>query len=462
MISSRSREEGNAIDYRLRKAAEAQRSDRPERDAFATSFGAAHARSSGSALSPPEAAARWRALCDTAGPVGPRALYVHLPFCVHRCVFCPFYRYASAEETIAAYLKTLHTELAWAARSRLYTGRPIDAVYFGGGTPSDLSAEQLAGLLRALRSALPLAADCEITVEGRAASFTREKLEAWASEGTNRISLGVQTFDGPARRRLGRILGREALLDRLRELADHPGITLCVDLIYGLPGQGPAAWREELRTLLDESAAHAWDAYRLKAFPQSPLLRLIGAGRLEPLPERLEVAQDLAALHGAMRRPDVRRLSIYHWSRDARERSRYNFLAKTAPVLLPLGAGAGGHVGEWQVMQHGGLEAHAAAVAAGESPIAALSATEAPWRACREVAAGAERGAWSLAELEAAAGRRGLGDFLAPLFAQWRDCGLVTAAGDGAYALTLAGELWNVELQQRLLAVIGRFAIGRS
>lgn len=454
MVSSFFPESAAAPAFAARRAAEARPGAHPETDAFAAPTVGAHARSGARPLPPDEALAQWQALREQPGPEGPRAVYVHLPFCVHRCVFCPFYRYASTPDAIAAYLRHLQREIAQAAATPLYTARPIDAVYLGGGTPSDLTGEQLAALLRALRTRLPLAPDCEITVEGRAASFTHEKLQAVAAEGANRISLGVQTFDGAARRRLGRILDRDALLARLRELSGDPRVTLCVDLIYGLPGQGLEAWRKELATLLDESTAHAWDAYRLKTFPQSPLVRLVEAGKLQSLPARSEILPYVSILHETMRTTASRRLSIYHWSRDDRERSRYNFLAKTAPVLLPLGAGAGGHVGAWQIMQHGAIEAYAAAIDRGEPPLGGIAAGSDRWLAGRAVAAGAEHCGWSLPTLEHAAGRVGLAEFLEPLLVQWEQSGLVTHTGRGHYALTPAGEFWNVEMQQRLISVI--------
>lgn len=135
-----------------------------------------------------------------------RTLYIHIPYCRSRCPFCPFYLGGAGEEETAEYVRLLRLELErWGELAGRF---PVNAVYFGGGTPSDLGAESLVSLLDAVRKNYRLAADCEITVEGRIDGFEPEKARRLAAHGANRLSIGIQTFDTELRRRLGRVSDR--------------------------------------------------------------------------------------------------------------------------------------------------------------------------------------------------------------------------------------------------------------
>src|SRR5690606_5646059 len=123
--------------------------------------------------------------------------------------------------------------------------------YVGGGTPSALSARDLARLLETARQRLPLAADCEITVEGRIIHFDGEKIDACIEAGANRISIGVQSFDTAVRRRQGRRTGKEEAIRFLADIRDRNRVALVVDLLFGLPGQTEDVWREDLRIAAD-------------------------------------------------------------------------------------------------------------------------------------------------------------------------------------------------------------------
>jgi len=128
----------------------------------------------------------------------------------------------------------------------------------GGGTPSDLAAEDLAGILRAVRETFWLDPDTEVTVEGRIRDFTMEKADAWVSAGANRFSLGLQTTDIPLRRRLGRFADRGEIVSVLNGLGET-GALVIVDLIYGLPGQTENAVTEDIRFVAEETGSEDTD-----------------------------------------------------------------------------------------------------------------------------------------------------------------------------------------------------------
>ena len=139
-------------------------------------------------------------------------LYVHIPFCESRCLFCMFYQNPYSKEASNAYTNTLIKEFElWNGRAA-QNSAPIKALYFGGGTPTALEASDIRKILGAARKNLPLAKDCEITFEGRVHGFSDEKLEACLEGGVNRLSIGVQTFNPEIRREMQRLDSPEFII----------------------------------------------------------------------------------------------------------------------------------------------------------------------------------------------------------------------------------------------------------
>jgi len=129
----------------------------------------------------------------------PLGLYVHVPFCVQRCQYCYYLAYDGREESRAAYLSALGAELrCYAERPRL-AGRPLDFVYFGGGTPSSLSSAQLERLFELLQGCMPWSAAREVTFECAPRTVTTEKARLLKAAGVTRVSLGVQQLDDASR-----------------------------------------------------------------------------------------------------------------------------------------------------------------------------------------------------------------------------------------------------------------------
>ena len=145
--------------------------------------------------------------------------YLHIPFCANHCVFCGFYRNVWKESYSSVYTDKIIEEMAAEAEIRQGNGK-IRAVYFGGGTPTALQTPDLARLIRACYQYLPIADDCEFTIEGRMSHFDIEKAQACIEAGANRISIGVQTFDTAIRRRLGRKHGGDEAFAYLEKLCE--------------------------------------------------------------------------------------------------------------------------------------------------------------------------------------------------------------------------------------------------
>ena len=122
------------------------------------------------------------------------SVYIHVPFCVRRCLYCDFITYAGQQAWLPAYVEAAIKEVHWLGSSRGELNEPAQTVYIGGGTPSLLSIEQVKGLLTAVERSFLLAENAEITLEANPGTLTLDYLRELRETGVNRLSLGVQSF----------------------------------------------------------------------------------------------------------------------------------------------------------------------------------------------------------------------------------------------------------------------------
>ncbi|ALK08953.1 Oxygen-independent coproporphyrinogen-III oxidase 1 [Blastochloris viridis] len=377
--------------------------------------------------------------------------YLHVPFCHSHCLFCGFFQTTWRAEFSAPYVDSVIGELERAAGAALVAeGPPLEAVYFGGGTPTALAASDLARLVEAVRRYLPLAPDCEITVEGRIYDFPIEKARAAADAGATRFSIGVQTFDTTVRRRLGRKASRAEVERALTALLELRGPAVIVDLIYGLPGQDARTWQVDVATAMALGLDGA-DVYALNLWQNGPLAKSIARGKLQAgaaLPEQ-------ALLYdGAVSRlldAGWRQLSQAHFGRTMLERNRYNRLVKDGAVCLAFGGGAGGsaHGLSWRTTP--ALDRRADALAGGRWPIEGMARLPADHAARTRVITSLDLGRLDLAALEREApGVRAAAD---GLLANWCEAGLITVEGE-VMTTTRAGAFWSVNLTSGLHAAL--------
>jgi putative oxygen-independent coproporphyrinogen III oxidase len=239
-------------------------------------------------------------------------LYVHVPFCQGKCLYCDFYS-VTDPALIPLFLQALEKEARiYRTKMPAKGGRGVppgpapakacgypnslslafDSLYLGGGTPSLLTCEQLTQLMKSLRDYFDFAPETEFTLEANADDVTPEKLRHWRDLGVNRLSLGVQSLDEAELKFLGRrhnaVQARRAL-----ELAREAGFAnLSVDLIYGLPGQRRQTWRRTLEQVLEFDPEHL-SCYQLTIeagetpappgeapAPRTPLARRLARGEL--------------------------------------------------------------------------------------------------------------------------------------------------------------------------------------
>ncbi len=188
--------------------------------------------------------------------VAPVSLYVHVPFCRHRCGYCNFSLVAGRDYLVERYLKALETEIGWLEQS--WT---LDTLFLGGGTPSHLQEKDFLRLFSAIKSRFSFSADAEITVECNPSDVSAEKVALFASCGINRVSLGVQSFDGGKLQRLERDHDARQVaiaVDQIRQRIDN----LSMDLIFATPEESMELWQHDLEAALKLSPDHL-SAYEL-------------------------------------------------------------------------------------------------------------------------------------------------------------------------------------------------------
>ena len=183
--------------------------------------------------------------------VKPAGIYLHIPFCEHKCHYCDFYSVTTASRQ-EAFMAAMMTEI----ELRREPDWSVDSIYFGGGTPSLLPPDFYARVLAALQTAFHLEADIEITLEANPGTIDLAGLTDYRGAGINRLNLGLQSFNDRHLRFLGRI-HTAAQARNAVEMARRAGFdNLGLDMIYGLPGQTRRAWQADLERSLARAPEH--------------------------------------------------------------------------------------------------------------------------------------------------------------------------------------------------------------
>lgn len=175
-------------------------------------------------------------------------LYLHIPFCVRKCMYCDFLSAPADSVTIHAYMKALEEEIE--SRAVEFGDYIVVSVFVGGGTPSIAETKDIEAVLTAIRHSYRLADDAEITIEVNPGTVERKKLEAYRSVGVNRLSIGLQSARNEELKRIGRIHSWQQFLDSYRAAVEAGFENVNVDIMSTLPGQSLENYRETLRSVL--------------------------------------------------------------------------------------------------------------------------------------------------------------------------------------------------------------------
>jgi oxygen-independent coproporphyrinogen-3 oxidase len=272
-------------------------------------------------------------------PRAPRSLYVHVPFCARRCSYCDFAVQATREAPTFAWLEAIGDELELLAAERGWDAPlPLDTVYVGGGTPSMLGTGAMEALAERLSRRFTWdPRTVEWTCEANPESFTPALAADWRAAGVNRVSLGVQTFHGPALRWMGRLHGPDgprAAVDAARGAGFD---NLSVDLIFGLPERLGRDWGADLHRALLLEPEHV-SLYGLTAEGGAPLGRWVGEGR-EALADEDRYADEYLLAHRVLTEAGFRHYEVSNFGLPGRA-SRHNPVYWTGEPYAALGPGA--------------------------------------------------------------------------------------------------------------------------
>ena len=170
--------------------------------------------------------------------LGDMGLYVHIPFCKQKCMYCDFPAYQNLQDYYETYVYALVQEMdLWVSEHPESKAKPIDTIYFGGGTPTELSIQQLQMIVDKIKSTFTITDDCHMTIESNPGEIDLQYLTKLVKLGFNRISFGVQTFDDKALTMLHRSHNGEKAKQAVYEAKEAGFIDINIDLIYGLPRQ---------------------------------------------------------------------------------------------------------------------------------------------------------------------------------------------------------------------------------
>jgi oxygen-independent coproporphyrinogen-3 oxidase len=279
----------------------------------------------------PEPADDWRH--------GGFGIYVHWPFCLHKCPYCDFNSHVRRHVDPAVWAEALTDEIARTAAR--VPGRDIGSVFFGGGTPSLMPPALVGAILEKIAACWTLAPDAEVTLEANPTSVERGRFRGYRTAGVNRLSLGVQALDDRDLRRLGRmhsVADSMQAIDIARECFDR----VSADLIYARQDQGVSAWENELGMMLDLGLDHL-SLYQLTIEDGTVFGLRAAAGRLRGLPDT-----DLAArlFHVTQSLCEAAGLPAYETSNHARPgaEGRHNLVYWRYGDFAGIGPGAHGRL----------------------------------------------------------------------------------------------------------------------
>ena len=188
------------------------------------------------------------------------SLYIHIPFCDHKCIYCDFYSIIT-HDGIQIYLDALKKEIEYFARN-YSAGRKFTTIFFGGGTPSLLAPHEIEEIIFQLKNNFTVSKDAEITLETNPGTVNKEKFKDFLKAGINRISIGIQTFDDDELKFLTRIHNKQIAIETVW-LAKEVGFkNISLDLIFNLPKQTKEKWMLNLQTAIALPITHL-SAYSL-------------------------------------------------------------------------------------------------------------------------------------------------------------------------------------------------------
>ena len=271
--------------------------------------------------------------------LGDMGLYVHIPFCKQKCMYCDFPAYQNLQDYYETYVYALVQEMdLWVSEHPKSKSIPIDTIYFGGGTPTELSIQQLQMIVDKIKSTFTITDDCYMTIESNPSEVDLPYLTNLVKLGFNRISFGVQTFDDKALTMLHRSHNGEKAKQAVYDAKEAGFTDINIDLIYGLPRQTLEDIQHNLTTLKDLPINHI-STYGLQVEVGTYLYHLVQKNLISIPSESIDEAMYDTMMEG-LKELGFERYEISNFAKDS-SYSRHNL--KYWHYVDYLGFGAGAH-----------------------------------------------------------------------------------------------------------------------
>ena len=290
----------------------------------------------------------------------PSSAYVHIPFCTQICYYCDFSKVFIKNQPVDAYLENLIQE------TRSYEIGKLRTLYIGGGTPTALSAQQLAYLLTELPKVMDLSEVEEFTIEANPGDLDPDKIAVLKESQVNRVSLGVQTFDNKMLKKIGRSHQEQDIYDNIRHLKQAGFDNISIDLIYALPGQTMDQVKENVAKAIGLDIPHM-SLYSLILENHTVFMNRMRRGKL-PLPKEELEAEMFEYIIEELEKAGFEHYEISNFSKPGFE-SRHNLVYWDNAEYYGLGAGASGYVDGIRYKNHGPIRHYLEAVEAGKARI---------------------------------------------------------------------------------------------
>ena len=271
--------------------------------------------------------------------LGDMGLYVHIPFCKQKCMYCDFPAYQNLQDYYETYVYALVQEMdLWVSEHPESKAKPIDTIYFGGGTPTELSIQQLQMIVDKIKSTFTITDDCHMTIESNPGEVDLQYLTKLVKLGFNRISFGVQTFDDKALTMLHRSHNGEKAKQAIYDAKEAGFTDINIDLIYGLPRQSLEDIKRNLEIVKDLPINHI-STYGLQVEVGTYLYHLVQKNLISIPSESIDESMYDTMMEG-LKELGFERYEISNFAKD-NSYSRHNL--KYWHYIDYLGFGAGAH-----------------------------------------------------------------------------------------------------------------------
>lgn len=296
----------------------------------------------------------------------PFAAYLHIPFCLSKCLYCDFNSYPNRNGIFDAYTNAVIQDIYNSP-----DGPALETIYFGGGTPTVIGAERLCDILQAVVQKYSITNDAEISVEANPGTIIPDMLLQMRDSGFNRLSLGAQSFQDCFLEILGRAHNAEQISIALDAIRAAGFLSVSLDLMYGLPGQNISDWLLDLENAVSMEVEHI-SAYELTVEESTPLAHSVADGNLQLSPEELQIEM-LNQTQVVLTQAGFERYEVSNYCKQGYE-CRHNLKYWRNEAHWGFGAGAVGYSGGVRSVRLLNPDRYIESVTCGSEPVQATEA----------------------------------------------------------------------------------------